>query len=50
MSKFYNYKKEPIYVDKRAGDFRVSQANTTMHVESIGFYKGLENTLKWWQS
>lgn len=49
MAKYFNYKKEPIYIPRRQGDQIHTQAKEKMHFKPIGFYEGLNRTMRWYK-
>jgi len=49
MALYFDYKKEPIRLDERVGDFRSTKANTTIK-DPVGFSQGLARTVRWWKA
>ena len=48
MAKFFNYKREPIYIPRRIGDQVHTKAKTEMNIKPIGFHEGLRRTMEWY--
>lgn len=49
MRKYFDYTKEPVFLPKRRGDQVHTQAQDKLHIKPIGFYEGLERTMRWYR-
>ncbi len=50
MAKFYGYKRKPVYLPARRGDFHKTTSSNKLHIKNIiGFDDGLVKTMQWWK-
>lgn len=49
IASYFDYGLEPVYQEKRKGDFDLSIAKDKLHIQPVGFWDGLKNTMEWWK-